>query len=239
MRLPSSGWCWALGGSVLAHACLLALLLPKMMVAADVPAAAPAVAMDAELASLPQAPPASASEPTPVPAAVEQEKPQPVTAAAPTPTRPLPPLPTSAQGEPMPAPAEASAAAAPAPSAPPAAQALPATTASAPQDAATSLSESVLPADWRSRLLGRLERFRQYPSAARIRGQEGQPWLRLRIDRRGRVLEATLAQSSGVAALDAEVLALARRAQPLPPPPDDVAGASIELVLPIAFSLQR
>lgn len=239
MRLPSSGWCWALGGSVLAHACLLALLLPKMMGAAELPAAAPAVAMDAELAALPQAPPAPASEPTPAPTAVEQEAPRPVKTAASTPTRPLPPLPTSAQGEPMPAPAEASAAAAAAPSAPPAVQALPATTASAPQDAATSFSDSTLPADWRSRLLGRLEHFRQYPSAARIRGQEGQPWLRLRIDRRGRVLQATLAQSSGVAALDAEVLALARRAQPLPPPPDEVAGASIELVLPIAFSLQR
>ncbi|AWH54931.1 energy transducer TonB [Stenotrophomonas sp. ESTM1D_MKCIP4_1] len=237
MRMPSSGWCWALGGSLLAHGCLLALLLPRVMAAAEQPPAAAAVAMDAELATLPQAPPAPASEPAPAAEDAAQAPPRPQRVAVKPPVQPLPPLPVGAQGEPMPAPAEAAAMAAA--SAPPSVQAAPAAMAAAPQDAATSLSESALPADWRSRLLGRLERFRQYPASARIRRQEGQPWLRLRIDRQGRVLEAALAQSSGVAALDAEVLALARRAQPLPPPPEDVAGATIDVVLPIAFSLQR
>ena len=42
--------------------------------------------------------------------------------------------------------------------------------------------------------------------------------------------------SSGSAALDAETLALVRRAQPFPPPPPDLAGS--EMTVPLRFSIR-
>lgn len=242
--LPSTRLRWGLAGSLLLHGLLLAWLLPRNAGDDTTPLAA-AVAMEVELAPLPSAPPPrdNAPEPRPVqdtPPPLPTETPTRIAprAALPQPTLPL--LPRAANGD-VAQPADAT----PPPPAPPQASAAPSLAlpridnAAAPQQAATTLSESALPADWRSRLLGQLERYRRYPASARIRGQEGQPWLRVRLDRRGRVLQVELAQSSGVATLDAEALALPARAAPLPAPPDDLPGEVFELVLPIAFALQR
>ena len=53
------------------------------------------------------------------------------------------------------------------------------------------------------------------------------------------MLSARLERSSGFPLLDEEVLALIQRAQPLPPPPAEVAGDRFELLVPVAFSIQR
>lgn len=231
---------WALAGSVVLHGLLLAALLPRALDADSTPMAA-AVAMEVELAPLPSAPAprenAPVSQPEPP---VAEPAPQDTRAVQPDRAPPSPPLPVRDEGDPVtaaspPTRAVATSSAAPAPALP-----VPRIdTAAAPQQAATTRSDDALPADWQSRLLGQLERYRRYPAAARIRGQEGQPWLRLQVDRRGAVRSVALAQSSGVAALDAEALALPRRAAPLPPPPAELDGDVFELVLPIAFALQR
>jgi len=52
------------------------------------------------------------------------------------------------------------------------------------------------------------------------------------------VLSYNLARSSGIAALDEEVVALIQRAQPLPAPPSELSGARFELVAPVEFSLR-
>jgi periplasmic protein TonB len=91
---------------------------------------------------------------------------------------------------------------------------------------------------WQGQVLAALNRVKRYPREAAFRRQTGVPYIRFAMDREGRVLSATLERSSGVRALDAEALALPKRAQPLPKPPEEVAGARIELVVPVEFFMR-
>lgn len=59
------------------------------------------------------------------------------------------------------------------------------------------------------------------------------------MNRDGKVLSVTLERSSGFGILDDEALALPKRAQPLPKPPEDLPGQTIELVVPVEFVLGR
>jgi protein TonB len=83
-----------------------------------------------------------------------------------------------------------------------------------------------------------LKRSLQYPPTARSRRQEGTAQVFFSIDREGRVLESRIVHSAGAAALDAEALALLKRAQPFPAPPPELAGERITLTVPIAFHLK-
>lgn len=91
---------------------------------------------------------------------------------------------------------------------------------------------------WRSELVGRLQRAKRYPDMARSNGEQGTALATFTMDRAGNVVSATLARSSGSAALDAEALALIRRASPLPPMPSEMPGASITLTVPVSFTLR-
>ena len=72
---------------------------------------------------------------------------------------------------------------------------------------------------------------------ARLRREEGIVYLTFSMNRSGQVLAANIARSSGSQALDAETLALVRRAEPLPLPPPEMAGDPITLTVPVRFSL--
>ncbi|MFT4053558.1 MAG: energy transducer TonB [Novosphingobium sp.] len=89
--------------------------------------------------------------------------------------------------------------------------------------------------NWHARVLGRLNALKTYPASARARRQRGTTLVGFALDRKGQVLSVTLHKTSGFALLDREALALPRRTSPLPPPPDDVAGDRIELVVPVEF----
>lgn len=115
---------------------------------------------------------------------------------------------------------------------------LAAATPAAPKIAATHASSSEK-AQWQRQLLKRLTQFQRYPKTARAQQQEGITHLRFSINRAGKVLSASIQQSSGVSALDEEALALIYRAMPLPAPPADLPGETLELVIPIRFSLKR
>lgn len=93
-------------------------------------------------------------------------------------------------------------------------------------------------ASWQGQLLGRLEQFKRYPPAAQMKRQQGVVQLRFAMDRTGKVLSATIEKSAGSDLLDQEALALLRRAAPLPPPPPEVAGDPVELVVPVQFFLR-
>lgn len=123
--------------------------------------------------------------------------------------------------------------------APPAIEAPPDDVAAAPIEGRPSLSQSTTRITWQSALLGRLERFKRYPSEAQRKAQEGVVYVRMTLDRQGNVLTRSIETSSGVQSLDAEALALIDRAQPLPPPPPEIKGDTIELVVPIEFFLKR
>ena len=58
------------------------------------------------------------------------------------------------------------------------------------------------------------------------------------MDREGRVLSYNVVGSSGFATLDDAARALIRRAQPLPPVPADYPGETLDLIVPVVFSLR-
>ncbi len=87
---------------------------------------------------------------------------------------------------------------------------------------------------WEGKVLARLERFRRYPTAARMRGDEGVAYLRIMINREGQVLSAKLERSSGVPALDKAAMEALNRAAPLPRIPAD-RPEELELLVPFEF----
>lgn len=92
--------------------------------------------------------------------------------------------------------------------------------------------------DYLATLAAWLERHKQYPQQARARGEEGTVLLRFTIDRHGRLLAWKIDRGSGSAALDREVGTMLQRAEPLPPIPDAMAQAQLELAVPIRFRLR-
>jgi protein TonB len=58
------------------------------------------------------------------------------------------------------------------------------------------------------------------------------------FDREGRVLAHRIARSSGHSSLDREVAAMLERAQPLPPMPDTMTQARLEVTVPVLFALR-
>lgn len=94
------------------------------------------------------------------------------------------------------------------------------------------------PDSWEGRMLAHLNKNRRYPVSAMARRQQGVPYVRFVMDREGRVLSSRLERSSGFDALDREAVTLPKRAQPLPKPPADKPGASIELVVPVEFFMR-
>ena len=91
---------------------------------------------------------------------------------------------------------------------------------------------------WRDLVLARLQQNKRYPASAEARHEQGVVTLSFSVDRNGRVLARSIVRSSGVAALDEEVLAMVQRAQPLPAFPPAMTQHSINLVVPIRFSLR-
>jgi protein TonB len=65
-----------------------------------------------------------------------------------------------------------------------------------------------------------LRRFKQYPSDAQARGEEGTALLSFALDGGGRLTSVRLVRSSGVPSLDQAAQAWVRRASPFPPPPN-------------------
>lgn len=105
-----------------------------------------------------------------------------------------------------------------------------------PSPPAPALSSGVV--TWQGLVLGALNRAKRYPSAAQLRRQQGAPWIRVVVNREGRVLSSRLERSSGFKILDGEAVNLPRRAEPLPKPPADISGETIELVVPVEFFMR-
>lgn len=103
----------------------------------------------------------------------------------------------------------------------------------APMPGASSRNSDAVP-NWKSQLVAALERQKRYPSEAR--GDQGTAQLAFNVDRQGNVHNARITRSSGSSVLDHEALALVQRAQPLPPPPSEVAGAQIPIIVPIRYN---
>jgi len=120
---------------------------------------------------------------------------------------------------------------APTPPAQPPQQAVAPTVAAPPAPAATPSYQGLV--------MAQLLRNKDYPREARMRRQQGIPVLRFTLKRDGSLVGATLERSSGFPLLDEEVLAMVRRAAPLPPFPADMPQATQEWVVPVRFELLR
>ena len=109
--------------------------------------------------------------------------------------------------------------------------------AAAPMPGASSRNPDAVP-NWKSQLVARLERYKRYPSQAQSRDEQGVAQLAFSVDRSGGVHNARIVRSSGSSLLDRETLALVERAAPLPPPPPEISGAQIAIVVPIRYNMR-
>jgi periplasmic protein TonB len=183
-----------------------------------------------ELAPLPAPPaPPTPAPPLPEPQVQPQVQPQeeltPVPEPSPKPVKPRPVLRHVEPPQPEPQPARTSTA----------------PTAPAPQPTVSAPSRpSVDPAAPRlsDLIAAQLERYKRYPVLAQRRGEQGVVLLRFTLGRAGEVSNARLERSSGHADLDAEVLALVHRAEPLPQIPADIAANTLDIVVPVSFALR-
>lgn len=93
-------------------------------------------------------------------------------------------------------------------------------------------------ASYRQLVAAHLQRFKQYPAGAKAAGQQGVARVSFTLGRGGQVMSSGLAGSSGHAALDAETVAMVRRAQPFPAFPPELQQASMSFSAPVAFHIR-
>jgi protein TonB len=218
---------WAGPASLLVHGAVIGAIMAQPTL--PLPAAAPTLDLSLMMAAVEEAketPPEKVTEVRP-PETVQVVQPEMVKPAPLEPVRKVkpPPVPrvrvetvraAEPQTDPIPQPPQPSA---------------------APQIASTApVAVSAPSPDYLARLLHALDRAKVYPHDAQRRHQEGTVMLRFSLDRQGRVPSYRIERSSGYALLDRAVAELVERAQPLPPPPEDVAGR--ELVVPVRFQLR-
>lgn len=84
-----------------------------------------------------------------------------------------------------------------------------------------------------------LERYKEYPRIAELRGWEGSVTMRLRVAPSGRLLEAQVYKSSGFSVLDQQAVAMVSKAGTLPLPPEGLDADGVPVLVPINFRLER
>lgn len=87
-------------------------------------------------------------------------------------------------------------------------------------------------------IAAKLARSKRYPKASHRRGEEGEAKLAFVLDRTGNVLESYIVSSSGSARLDRAALEMLKRAQPLPPFPDNLTQSTLKIEVPVSFRLR-
>lgn len=92
---------------------------------------------------------------------------------------------------------------------------------------------------WEAQILQRLEHKMRYPVRAQRAGAQDVIYVRITVDRMGRVLSAVIDQSKGISLLDTAALDLVRRSGPLPAPPSSLSDRELEFVVPLEYTLKR
>lgn len=91
---------------------------------------------------------------------------------------------------------------------------------------------------WQKAIFAHIGRFKTYPEVARKRRIKGDIVVAFVLDRSGTVSDVRIATSSGETILDQAAIEVLRHASPLPTPPQDLRGESIELLLPMRYQLR-
>jgi periplasmic protein TonB len=110
--------------------------------------------------------------------------------------------------------------------------------AAAPVQGTPNLSNATTIPKWQSQVAATLERNKRYPPDARAKRHEGVIQVAFSVDRKGHLVASRIVRGSGHSSLDQETLHLLRRAQPFPPPPEELAGDRVDLIVPIRFDLR-
>jgi periplasmic protein TonB len=88
--------------------------------------------------------------------------------------------------------------------------------------------------------LGRaIAKQKQYPKIAQMRGWQGDVLLDLKLDGNGKVLSASVTESSGFEALDKQALEMLRKASPFPAPPAALRNRTFNITVPVSFKLEN
>jgi protein TonB len=89
--------------------------------------------------------------------------------------------------------------------------------------------------NYKVRVFAHLGRHQQYPASARNSGIQGKGVVKFWIDSRGSVTSISIISSTGAAVLDQEMVAMVRRASPVPAPPN---GRSQFFTAPVNWRLK-
>jgi protein TonB len=89
------------------------------------------------------------------------------------------------------------------------------------------------------RLSELFSRQQQYPPLAARRGWDGEVRLRLSLASQGHLSAVRLERSSGFEVLDRHALAMIGQIGQLPPPPAELAGGEIEVIVPVHYRLRK
>lgn len=92
-------------------------------------------------------------------------------------------------------------------------------------------------ANWEGAMRALIEKHKKYPRSAQRRNQEGMPYVSVKIDRAGNLLDVRLTRSSGFDSLDEAAVEAFHRAAPLPPLPPEMDVAVHSFTLPLNFHL--
>lgn len=89
---------------------------------------------------------------------------------------------------------------------------------------------------WESEVHQRLAKVKRYPRAALRFRSTGVSQVKIIVDNQGKLVSASLINSSGTKILDKEALATIERAAPFPMPPETLlANGKVEIIAPISF----
>lgn len=94
-------------------------------------------------------------------------------------------------------------------------------------------------AAYRRQLIDLFARQHSYPRLAALRGWEGEVRLRLKVARKGNLIDVQLDRSSGFEVLDQHALNLIEGYGGLPPLPEALARQEISVVVPINYKLRK
>jgi periplasmic protein TonB len=89
--------------------------------------------------------------------------------------------------------------------------------------------------DWLDAARRRLFSVMKNPNVGRDHPAYGTVWLLITVARNGRVLDASVDQSSGIPYLDQSALQMAHDASPLPPLPDSIRGDQVTFRIPARY----
>ncbi len=198
----------------------------------------------------PKPEPPPAPEPKPEPPKVEQPKPKPPQAEQPKPLPPKAPPPpaktplppSSLPEEHISTPAPATVPPPPVIAAAPAKEAEPAFTAPPPEPekpkGPSSQEVDTALGNYGSLLAREFAKYKQYPRIAQMRGWQGTVRIKLEVDANGVVTSSVVSESSGFEALDKQALEMARKATPLPMPPEALRHRPFIITVPVLFRLE-